>query len=473
MFSSLRFRLWLTYVFIVGVVISVAGAAVVVYLVRNPAEARQEVERLRLVSTIIIQRSDEIALFPSTRSEQRWQGIIERADESLNVRIAIFNPTGDLVVDSLVGRTSPLPPGSFLLERRPNKLSAFRDEEKKIWLYTVRPMRNGNYLVVMSPRPETPVFSILRNEFVSPYFRGIVLALILSLLAAFWIARWITAPLERMAVSARSLTDGGFQKIPLEGPREVQVLITTINEMGEQIEASQQSQRDFIANVSHDLKTPLTSIQGFAQAILDGTANDPASLRKAAGVIYEEAGRMYHMVLDLLDLARMDSGIAEFRNDPVDINDLLQKVVDKFTPQAKEAQVELLYRSEVIPVIRGDADKLAQVFSNLIDNAVKYSPPAGQVVLTSRLSDSWLEVQVSDTGPGITPDEFERVFDRFYQMDKSRHGNTHGVGLGLAIAREIVIAHGGSISVINRTNAEINYKNSQEQGSIFIVRLPI
>lgn len=134
---------------------------------------------------------------------------------------------------------------------------------------------------------------------------------------------------------------------------------------------------------------------------------------------------------------------------------------------------ELVARVKAILLIRGDADKLAQVFSNLLDNAVKYSPPAGQVVLTSRLSDSWLEVQVSDTGPGITPDEFERVFDRFYQMDKSRHGNTHGVGLGLAIAREIVIAHGGSISVINRTNAEIDHKNSQEQGSIFIVRLPI
>jgi DNA-binding response OmpR family regulator len=134
---------------------------------------------------------------------------------------------------------------------------------------------------------------------------------------------------------------------------------------------------------------------------------------------------------------------------------------------------ELVARVKAVLLIRGDADKLAQVFSNLLDNAVKYSPPAGQVVLTSRLSDSWLEVQISDTGPGITPDEFERVFDRFYQMDNSRHGNTHGVGLGLAIAREIVIAHGGSISVINRTNAEIDHKNSQEQGSIFIVRLPI
>ncbi|MFC2042537.1 sensor histidine kinase [Chloroflexota bacterium] len=473
MFSSLRFRLWLTYVFIVGVVICVAGAAVIVYLISNPAEARQEIERLRLVSTIIMQRSDEITLPPGTRSVQRWQGIIERADKSLNVRIAIFNPTVDLAMDSRAGHASPLPPGSILLERRPNRLPAFRDEEKNIWLYTVRPMRNSSYLVVMSPRPETPVFSILRNEFVSPYLRGIVLALILSLLAAFWIARWITAPLEMMAVSARSLADGGFQKIPLEGPREIQTLIRTINDMGEQVEASQQSQRDFIANVSHDLKTPLTSIQGFAQAILDGTATDPTSLRKAAGVIYEEAGRMYHMVLDLLDLARMDSGIAEFRNDPVDINDLLEKVVDKFTPQAKEAQVELLYRSEVIPVIRGDADKLTQVFSNLLDNAVKYTPPAGQVVLTSILLDEWLEVQVSDTGPGITPVEFERIFDRFYQEDKSRHGNTHGVGLGLAIAREIVIAHDGSISVINRANAELNHKNSQEQGSIFIVRLPI
>ena len=182
---------------------------------------------------------------------------------------------------------------------------------------------------------------------------------------------------------------------------------------------------------------------------------------------------MYHMFLDLLDLARKDSGIAEFRNDPVDINDLMQKVVDKFTPQAKEAQVELLFRSEVIPVVRGDADKLAQVFSNILDNAIKYSPSAGQVVMTSRLSDNWLVVQISDTGPGITPGEIERVFDRFYQMDKSHHGNTHRVGLGLAIAREIVIAHGGSISVINRANAEINHKNSQKQGSIFIVRLPI
>ena len=150
MFSSLRFRLWLTYVFIVGVVISVAGAAVVVYLIRNPAEARQEIERLRLVSTIIIQRSDEIAFPPSTRSEQRWQGIIERADESLNVRIAIFNPTGDLVMDSRAGRAFSLPPGSFLLERRPNKLPVFRDEEENIWLYT--PQKNpinGNLMIVL------------------------------------------------------------------------------------------------------------------------------------------------------------------------------------------------------------------------------------------------------------------------------------------------------------------------------------
>jgi signal transduction histidine kinase len=343
----------------------------------------------------------------------------------------------------------------------------FRDSTGQVWLYAATPLEGGNTLVIATPRPQRSVWNLFREEFFPPFLRALVLALILSLLMALWMSRWISAPLQHLARAASSISTDEFHSILPEGPGEVQDVANAFNEMGERLQASQRSQRDFIANVSHDLKTPLTSIQGYAQAILDGAADSPS----AAQVIYDEAGRMHRMVLDLLDLARLDAGTLNLERASLDLVSLLRGVAEKFALQAQRGRIDLRLETsgsidDELLVLVGDADRLAQVFANLVDNAVKFTPPAGQVTMTARRVESWALVEVRDDGPGIPEGELGRVFERFYQVDKARRGgDRRGAGLGLAIAQEIVQAHGGSIQVANR--------GAGDNGCVFTVRLPL
>jgi two-component system sensor histidine kinase ResE len=284
------------------------------------------------------------------------------------------------------------------------------------------------------------------------------------LFLAFLISRSVASPLRQISEASIHLANGEKTYVKPQGPKEVRRLGEVFNEMSAQVHASQQSQRDFVANVSHELKTPLTSVQGFAQAILDGTAGTPEAQQKAAQVIYDESGRMYRMVLDLLDLAKLDAGTAELVMEVVSLDLLLDAVVERFTPQSAQAQVEIVNNSGSLPAIAGDGDRLAQVFNNLVENAIKHTPAGGKVTLTSVVEEGNVLVHVQDSGPGIPPEEAARIFERFYQLDKARKGGpAHSVGLGLAIASQIVQAHGGEISV----------KSEIGKGSVFTVRLPV
>jgi two-component system sensor histidine kinase ResE len=231
------------------------------------------------------------------------------------------------------------------------------------------------------------------------------------------------------------------------------------------VQASHRSQQDFIANVSHELKTPLTSIQGFAQAILDGTADTPEALRQSADVIYNEAARMHRMALDLLDLARLDAGTAGLMMSPVNMTALLQSMGEKFTPTALRKGVDLnIHLARDLPEVVGDGDRLAQVFTNLVDNALKFTPRGGKISVRAAPDRDELQISVSDTGRGISPETLPYIFERFYQADASRQGgDRHGAGLGLAIVHEIVAAHGGRISV----------RSAPDRGTAFIVHLPL
>jgi two-component system sensor histidine kinase ResE len=231
------------------------------------------------------------------------------------------------------------------------------------------------------------------------------------------------------------------------------------------IQSSQKSQREFVANVSHELKTPLTSVQGFAQAILDGTADSSESRQQAAQVIYDEASRMHRMVLDLLDLARLDGGTADITMAPVNISALLNTTSEKFTPQLQHAGVSITVSvAENLPLIIADGDRLAQVFVILVDNSLKFTPRGGLISLRASLVNEELLVSVLDTGVGIPEEAQMHIFERFYQADPARRGGEkHGAGLGLAIAHEIVMAHGGRISVRSRLG----------KGTSFDVFLPL
>lgn len=334
-------------------------------------------------------------------------------------------------------------------------------------------------LIVAAPRSNVPLVGLLAELVIVPqlFIAGIV-GLVLSILLAVYISRSVAQPLQRTAQAAQAIAHGDFsQTLPVSGPDEVKGLATSFNYMVQQVKASQQAQRDFVANVSHELKTPLTSIQGFAQAILDGTAMDGQAVHHAASVIHAEAERMRRLVEDLLDLARLDSGQMVMRREPVDLKAVLGACAERFALRAQQAGVQLEVQTPDLPRLIGDGDRLAQVFSNLIDNALQHTPAGGRVTVRAfsasvaggtsarpaARSPHLLTVEVADTGTGIPAEDLPRIFERFYQVDKSRARSGAGAGLGLAISREIVQAHGGTISV----------ESAPGLGTRFIVRLPL
>jgi signal transduction histidine kinase len=210
-----------------------------------------------------------------------------------------------------------------------------------------------------------------------------------------------------------------------------------------QVRANQLSQREFVANVSHDLKTPLTSIQGYSQAIMDGTAKEPA---QAAKIIHDEAERLNRMVTELTDLARLQAGRLSMKMQPLDISDIVSAIAQRLWVVAERENIKLHIQNHPVPTIGGDGDRLVQVFTNLLSNAIKYTREGGEVWIETDVRDGGVEVVIKDNGIGIPPEDLPRIFERFYQVDKSR-GPRRGTGLGLAIAQEIVHAHGGEIEI--------------------------
>ncbi len=379
-----------------------------------------------------------------------------------NVRVIVFSAAREIDLDTDPEK-SPIPfPRRNLLDRN---TQIARDSAGETWIYTFSRLPNGQILVVAAPRPRVPALSIFADEFFGPILQAGLIALLLSLILAFALSRWVADPLQKVVAAARNYPAGDIQPVPPRGPREVQDLTQAFNAMVARVHASQRSQRDFVANVSHELKTPLTSIQGFAQAILDDTASTPEARRQAAQIIYDESARMHRMALDLLDLARLEAGTADLEMSAVDMGVLLQGVVDKFTPQAQKAGVTLrLDIQQDLPTVTGDGDRLAQVFTNLVDNALKFTPADGGIVLSARKAGREVDMSVADTGSGVGSEALPRLFDRFYQADPSRAGGErHGAGLGLAIVKEIVEAHGGKIGVRSQVG----------HGTTFTIHLPL
>jgi signal transduction histidine kinase len=320
-------------------------------------------------------------------------------------------------------------------------------------------------MAVAAPRIRLATFRVWGDEFLRPILLAGGIALIVSILLSFLITRWIAAPLDHLAGASRAVANGDYdQRLQVAGPEEMQSLAQAFNEMVREVKASHQSQRDFVANVSHELKTPLTSIRGFAQAILEGAAADREQQERAAQVIRDESARLERLVKDLLDLARLDSGQTDFDFQRVDLNALLSAVVERLSVKAREASVSVRLDVPDFPALVGDGDRLAQVFTNLLDNAVKHSPRGGDVRVWGEVAGGWVSVHVDDHGEGIPDADLERIFERFYMVNKARPGGIdRGTGLGLAISQEIIRMHAGILSAQSKVG----------QGSRFSVQIPI
>jgi len=225
-------------------------------------------------------------------------------------------------------------------------------------------------------------------------------------------------------------------------------------------ERMEKTRRDFIANVSHELRTPLTSIQGYAETLLDSSENNHS--REFLEIIRKNASRMSRLTEDLLTLARVESGEHQFDVQPTAPLELLNEAVESFQEKARAQGIELQVENSTEALVDADREAIHQVFSNLIDNAIKYAASGGRVVLGAQPAEYGVQFYVRDFGVGIPSEHLPRLFERFYRVDKARSRESGGTGLGLAIAKHIVFAHGGTI----RAESELNH------GSVFYFTLP-
>jgi two-component system, OmpR family, phosphate regulon sensor histidine kinase PhoR len=226
-------------------------------------------------------------------------------------------------------------------------------------------------------------------------------------------------------------------------------------------ERVEKTRRDFIANVSHELRTPLTSIQGYAETLLDGAPGSNHS-REFLEIIRKNANRMARLTEDLLTLARVESGEQRFDTRPVQPGELLRDAEESFNERARGQGIELVVEDTSSSMVDADPEAIHQVFSNLVDNALKYAGSGGKLVLGARDSNRGVEFYIKDFGPGISSEHLPRLFERFYRVDKARSRESGGTGLGLAIVKHVVLAHGGTI----RAESELNH------GSTFLFILP-
>jgi signal transduction histidine kinase len=460
---SLRTRLLLSYALVILVCIAIIFVALLFLLREAPTQKRLAAGRLSLEAGVV-QRLIRTPLqnnVPPAQIMRRLEAVDNRTDS----RILLINAqSGEVLGDTgvtLTGRSL------FTLgrpQRFNNTLTGEFNADGEHWLYSTGPLLNRRDQVEVVAALPYEITSPLRDpifrELMQPLVVALVLALGVSIVLAILVTRSVTRPMQHVTRAAQKIAAGDYdQTVPLEGPTEFKEVAVNFNQMAQQVRAAQHSQRDFLANAAHELKTPLTSIQGFAQAIQDGTASEPEVVRKSASIIYDEAARMNRLVVELLELARLESGQIVLRREPVQLEALLRGLGERVQPRAQASGVQLQIELAALPVITGDGDRLAQVFSNLIDNALKHTPGGGKVTVAARaLSGSsavkrgtlraigGVEISVADTGAGIPPDDLPHVFDRFYQVEKSRARSKEGsVGLGLSIVKELVAAHGGVI----------------------------
>ena len=230
--------------------------------------------------------------------------------------------------------------------------------------------------------------------------------------------------------------------IPAVGPSEAVALAEAFNEMAADLDAARAAERSFLLSVSHELKTPLAAISGHAEALDDGVIGPG----KVAKVILREAKRLERLVQDLLDLARLNQRTFTVAQEPIDLAEIAHEAATRYQPQARALGLSIAVGGSAPSPAVGDPDRLMQVLSNLIENALHSMPAGGEITLTTEPGTIW----VDDTGPGIDEDELPHAFERFYLYDRRKHNRGVGTGLGLAIVKELTEAMDGTITVTSR-----------------------
>ena len=461
MLRSLHLRLLLSHLLVGGLVLLLLGVSFLVLVSGERTADRLVFERLDTIARVATAQ-ERLRASTDDVPIQRLLPILGRV---IGAQALLVNERGQPTLDPASG--TPLPPLATVVEalEAPEQAAAFTADDGSRWLVVARELGPRRTLVVLAPRPTIRTLALILQDTVGPLWQAGLVALLASVVLAALLARWIAAPLQRAAAAAGRVAAGDYeQRLDPAGPEETRRLAGAFNQMVQQVRLSRQAQRDFVANVSHELKTPLTSIQGFGQAIADGTARGGESLERAGQVIVQEAARLGRLVDDLLALTRFDAGQAMIDRRLIDPATVLAAAHERMQIAAAEQGVELSLTAKPLPPLPADPDRLLQVMTNLIVNAIQHTARGGRILVAGQADAEWLRLTVEDNGPGIAPEHLPRIFERFYRADPARPAAAgRGSGLGLAIAEEIVRAHGGRVDVWSQPGV----------GSRFTVVLPL
>ncbi|MFN8523600.1 MAG: HAMP domain-containing sensor histidine kinase [Chloroflexota bacterium] len=467
--TSLRARLIAAFAAVILLTLVLVGSGVV-FILRGYQEDREQT-RLGVLAnqvTFTLRQSESAG---ASRAE--LFDLLARRAEELDVRVVLMNPGGVIIFDSenqLVGQRVDLP-GAQRIGPIRRALLADPDQRNRRLAFISTLVGPGQAAIsragpfVLAFASEPPTFgSVLREMFTRLALAGLVSALV-AIWLAWLLAGSIARRLGHLTRAAERMAAGHFEhELPDLGQDEVGRLAGAFTAMTREVGRANRALRDIVANVSHDLRTPLTSIQGFSQAMLDGTLSTRDDYNQAARIVHDEASSMARMVEDLLELSQIEAGHVSLELAPGDLAAIVGQSVDRHQVAATDRGVELVYVASVHPTVRQDPRRIHRVFDNLIGNAVKFSPAGGRVIVRVEESPREREavVTVHNDGPPIPEQDLPRIFDRFYRGDKSRSSG-RGSGLGLAIAREITQAHRGHIEVTS----------SQLDGTTFRIGLPL
>ena len=303
---------------------------------------------------------------------------------------------------------------------------------------------------IIAASPDARATSSPGGEFLGSVNQSITIAALISaaiaLALGFFLFRQITSPVSALTVAAERIAAGDLQhRVPIRGASEIGKVGQAFNKMADNLAQQEELRKNLLAEVAHELRNPLSVIQGQLEAMLDGIV--PLG-PEGVGSVHEETVLLGRLVNDLRVLSLAGAGQLKLKREHVDPIDLAERVVDRVRPHAQEKNVSLdLDLPSSVPSVHADADRIAQVIRNLVSNALRYTPSGGRITVGARSTNGVVRFSIADTGTGIPSEDLPHVFDRFYRADKSSPHSREGSGLGLAIVKQLVEAHGGTVGV--------------------------
>jgi signal transduction histidine kinase len=425
MIHRLQFRLLVAFILVILVAIGAVSIFVSLTIGGEIRQYEEYVDQIRLVRT-------ERLLVRYYFDSGSWLGVqplIEQMGSLYERRVLITDSNGIVVADSqseLIGKKYQADSPSMPLAPRPDGSSLgilyiFRNEAESASAALTKAI---NHFLVL----------------------GGVLAIIVAAVVTFFMSRRILKPVQALTVAAKRLGDGDFShRVQVKGKGEMAELGQTFNSMAESLERGEMLRRNMVSDVAHELRTPVSNIQGQLEAIGDGLIKPDVNTFDS---IHEEAVLLSRLIDDLQELTLAEAGKLSLFQQPEDAAQLIHKAVAAASAKATASGIILtIDLPEQLPLCDIDSQRIGQVLRNLLENAITHTPKGGAVTVSARQVQEYLEVSVVDTGEGIPAEHLPNVFERFYRADKSRTRATGGSGLGLTIARRLVEAHGGKIGV--------------------------